>query len=261
MWPSHWNLAFDPFLGPASPYVATPEHDEAVARLVDAVETGQRLACLRAGEGLGKSVVLSRALAEVRGPRRRVARVASPVDGTSLYVAMTEQLGSKAPLSRGAAWKALTDAVRLAHWQRQDVVLAVDDAQSLDDPADRRDLERLTHLGLGSRNRLSVIVVGREPGADETNPISSWLLAIRLPPLTASGTGDYVARKLAAAGRAEPAFTPRAIGRIYDLSGGVPRGVDRLASLGLAAGAARGLGLLTAEVVDGVAVECALPAA
>src|SRR3954468_19759112 len=71
VWKRHWKLLRDPFVGVASPYVSVSSHDEAVARLVDTIETGQRHAVIRAAAGLGKSMVLARAVAEARGPWRR----------------------------------------------------------------------------------------------------------------------------------------------------------------------------------------------
>ena len=87
----------------------------------------------------------------------------------------------------------------------------------------------------------------------------SWQLAIRLRPLTRSETEHYISAKLSAVGRSDTVFTDRSIGRIYDLSGGNPRGVDRLATLALMAGAVRGLELIPSEVIDGVAQECEAP--
>ena len=61
---------------------------------------------------------------------------------------------------------------------------------------------------------------------------------------------------LRAAGRAEPTFTPRALNVLHACSGGVPRGVARLGSLALMAGAVRGLEMITPEIIEGVALEC-----
>jgi type II secretory pathway predicted ATPase ExeA len=66
----------------------------------------------------------------------------------------------------------------------------------------------------------------------------------------------YVTTKLAAAGRDDPAFTPRAFHRLHALTEGIPRRLDRLASLALMAGAIRGLEIIPAEVVEGVSTEC-----
>lgn len=262
MWLSHWKLTHDPFATSAARYVATATHGEAVARLVHAIETCQRSAALWAGPGLGKSFVLKRALAETRSPSRRVARAAGPIDGPSLFAALAESLGSPAPAgaSRAVSWRALTQAVRLERWQRSHVLLVIDDVHLLTTTADRFDLERLIHLESSPSARFTIITVGR-PAIDEILPTAHWDLAVRLPALTRTEAEHFVQSKLALAGRAEPVFTPRALSRLHAGSEGVPRGLDRLGSLALMAGAARGLEIIPPDVIDGVVCECVLPAA
>lgn len=253
----HWNLNRDPFDARLAPFVATPTHREALARLRHAIEAGERRAALRSGAGLGKSAVLARLLAEVKGPRVRIARASSPTDGLTLLATLAEGLGGRCEpgATRGLAWRRLADAVRLCRSQDLGVVLAIDDCQDLTTADDRLDLDRLVHLDPHPRARLTVLQVGRIDG----HAPEPWDLAIRLEPLTRSEAADYLAAKLAAAGRADPAFTPRALTRWHALAGGVPRGLDRLAALALIAGAVRGLEIITPEVVDGVAAECQGP--
>ncbi len=261
MWKRHWRLTRDPFLDGGAPYVPTGPHHEAVARFVQTIESAQRRAIVQAAPGLGKSVVLAQAIAETRSPTRRFAQVSSPSDGAAMLSALAEGLGVRiAPgAGRAAAWKALANAVRLCRWQRLQVVLAIDDAQDLVAPTDRLDLNRLVHLDPHSEARLTVLLAFRTSGADE-EVRTPWDLAIRLPALTRSDAERYVTAKLAAAGRDEPTFTLRALHRLHAASAGVPRGLDRLASLALMAGAVRGLEIVTPEVVEGVTHECTLPA-
>jgi type II secretory pathway predicted ATPase ExeA len=252
-WEAHWGLREDPFPDVGGVYVPTPWHEEAVARLQHVVESGGRQGRLEAGAGLGKSAVLREVLRRARGPRWRIARCASPLDAPSLHAELARGLGldpGRCPGGR-VAWKALTDAVRLAGAQGLGVVLAVDDAHLLE----RADLERLPHLGPARGGRLSVLIAGRP--ARRRDEVASWELTIRLPPLSRLEAEGYLAARLADAGRSGPAFTPRAITRLHALSGGVPRGLHRLAGLALMAGAVRGFEIVTPELVDAIVPECA----
>ncbi len=262
MWTRHWKLLRDPFAGAAAPYVPVPPYEEAVARLVDTIETGRRRAVLRAGAGLGKSLILARALAETKSPTRRAAFVSSPTDGATLLAGLAHALGRHIPAgaSRGRAWKALDEAVRLCRWQRLPVILAIDDCQHLTEHADRLDLDRLVHLDPHPQARLTVLLAFR---TDDDEPASwsaaaPWELVIRLPALTRSDAEAYLTTKLELAGRPGPTFTPRAINRLHAASAGNPRTLDRLASLALMAGALRRLEIVTPDVIDGVARECTL---
>jgi type II secretory pathway predicted ATPase ExeA len=259
VWKRHWKLTCDPYLDVRNAYVATPQHDEAVARLVDTIVTGQRSAVLRAGAGLGKSMVLAQALLETRSPQRRAAVLTSPVDGTGLMRGLAEAFGARVPAApgRSLAWKLLADAVRLCRWQRLQVVFAIDDCQDLLEHTDRLDLERLDHVDPHPDAKVTILRVFRTDG-DADLPPPAGELAIRLAALTRTETEQYLTAKLAVAGRHEPTFTPRAVDRLHALSLGIPRGLDRLGSLALMAGAVRGLEIIPPDLVDGVALECSV---
>jgi type II secretory pathway predicted ATPase ExeA len=262
VWLSYWNLARDPFLGPDRVFVPTGSHAEALARLMASVESGERLAVLRGAEGVGKSVTLARLAAELRGPRRRVSLVSCPGDGLALLAGLAAGLGRHVPAgaTRSIAWSTLADAVRVCQWQKLHPVLVVDDIRDLPDDRDRHDLTRLTQLGERTSPFTVVQARGETDGADAALP-QRWLLSVRLLPLTRSETECYVAAKLAAARRVEPVFAPAALSRVHHLSGGVPRGIDRIASLALMAGALQRVPRVTHRIVDDVACECLSPAA
>ncbi len=259
MWLRHWGLDRDPFDERRSPFAETPTHAEAVARLVHSIESAVRSARLVAGSGLGKSRVLARALEATRSPIRRVARANGLADGPDLFARLAAGLGARlAPdASPSAAWRALAESSRLCRWQGVHVVLAIDDCQALDEGPGRADLDRLDHLDTDPSARLTVLQVGRpSERQDDPGRADAWDLAIRLGPLSRSEAAGYLATRLAAAGRPEPAFTPRALTRLHALSGGAPRGLDRLGALALMAGAVRGLEVVPPDVVEDASREC-----
>ena len=114
----------------------------------------------------------------------------------------------------------MSDAVRLCRWQKFKVVLAIDDCQDLVDSRDQLDLERLAHIDTHAESRLTVIRVYRED--DSVSFPRPGESAIRLCPLTRSESESYITTKLAAAGRGEPTFTPRAVQRLLAVSEGIP---------------------------------------
>lgn len=259
MWMRYWKLDRDPFDESTSPFVPLQAHQEAVARLTESIQSGRRLTRFQERAGMGKSRVLAETLNAMRGPGRRVARSTSPLDGASLFADLAAGLGSRVPpgASRAVAWRCLSEALRLCRWQRLHVVLAIDDCQDLGDDSDRVDLRRLAHADPHPSARLSILQVFREPDDIEESWVADpWELSIALPALLRSECERYVTAKLEAAGRPEPTFTPRAFHRLHALSEGVPRTLDRLADLALMAGAARGLEIIPAELVEGVSVEC-----
>jgi type II secretory pathway predicted ATPase ExeA len=261
VWIAHWGLNRDPFLDRSNLYVPLPGHEEAVARLVHTIEASQRLAVMSAPAGMGKTRVLSQALGEARNPSRRFALASNPMDGGLLFAGLAGKLGFRAVnwSSRGAAWRALEQAVRLCASQGFQVVLAVDGCDTLISSGGGEDLCRLCHLGSVEGGRVTVLLILGEASRNEDVSFLSWTLAIRLRPLSCSEAETYLTAKIAAAGCRDAIFTPRAVSRLHLLSGGSPRGLDRLASLCLMAGVSRGLEAISSEVVESVLCECHRP--
>ena len=151
-------------------------------------------------------------------------------------------------------------AVKLCRWQAVSVVLAVDDHRLLEDPRDRRDLQRLARLDAHPKARITLVVAG-EPREEEDHSLfdaqtCDWSIVVRLAPLTRTEAANYLVAKLAKVGRIEPTFTPKAITLIHGISRGIPRGIDRIASSALRLAAARQLEMVAPDVVEAVALEC-----
>lgn len=251
----HWDLRRDPF-SEGEVHVPLPGHEEAVARLIHAIETPQGPTFLIAGAGLGKTCVLRRAIAESRSARRRVAWASHPLDGLALWNDLADRLGAppEPGRDRAAAWRALERAARVRALQGQRVVFAIDGAENLLDESVWPDVERLTLIDGGDDAPPALLLTAR--GDDAFGSPLPWSLSIRLAPLTRSETALYLAAKLKDAGGSEHLFTPRAIVRLHAAARGAPRGLDRLASLSLTAAASRGLEVVSSEVVDRAVQEC-----
>lgn len=254
----HWDLRRDPFLDDG-PYVPLPDHEEAVARLIHAIEAPQGPVLFTAGAGLGKTKALRRAIAESRSARRRVALASHPLDGLALWNELADRLGAdpEPARDRAAAWRALERAAKVRSLQGQRVVFAIDGAENLLDESHWPDIERLALIDGGNDARPALILTARADAAFDAPPL--WSPSIKLAPLTRSETARYLAAKLNGAGGSDNLFTPRAVVRLHAASRGVPRGLDRLASLSLRAAAARGLEVVASEVVDVAVQECRVP--
>jgi type II secretory pathway predicted ATPase ExeA len=252
VWMSHWGLSRDPFAESDSPYVSLPSHDEAVARLLFAIETSQRRATLAGPAGLGKSTVLRKARLESQSPRRRFASIVCPPDKELLFASIAECLGQRVGRepSRLGSWRALERGVRLASLEGCQLVLAIDDCDQEVDATVGRDLESLARLGSAVNADLTIILIERNVTGAHSAVNGAWSLPICLERLTRSQSERLLAAKLEHAGNSDRIFTPRAITRLHALSLGVPRKLEQLASLSLIGGAARGLEVIHPDLVD-----------
>ena len=218
-------------------------------------------ALLSAPAGMGKTLVIGRALTEARDPRRRFALTSNPIDGGHLYFRLAEKLGVRGLTStnRGAAWLALEQAVRTCALQGFQVVLAVDDCAPLIAAGSGDELRRLGQVGISTGCRLTVLLVLGEESREWAQSMQSWTLAIGLRSLSCSEAEAYITTKLGLAGCREAIFSHRAVTRLHVHSRGSPAGLDRLASLCLMAGAYRGLEAISWDIVEGVLGEFQQP--
>jgi general secretion pathway protein A len=253
VWKSHWKLDRAPFADSTAPYVSLPSHDEAVAKLVDTIESAQRRAFLTADAGLGKTMVLHRAFDEARNPGRRFARLTCARDGTLLVAMLAERLGERVARepSRLAAWRALERAVKLASIHGNHVIVGIDNCETANAEV-HRDIDSLVSLASAASAKMTVIQSGRTRRLRRVDFEGTWAPAIKLDSLTRSQADAFLTAKLRSAGRDEPVFSTRAITRLPCLSGGVPRLIEQLATLCLMGAAERGLDHVTPEIVDSV---------
>ena len=254
MWLRHWGLAQDPFGPTPAPYIPLPSHDEALARLVFSIERHRRLITFFAGAGLGKSTVVRRAIEETRNPRRRFVLVTAPTAGHDLLGLLADGLGlpSAVGSDRDRVWRTLCHGLRAAALEGRQVVFVVDGWDRSVGSAPMRDLMALLNLAGPNRPSASLVRVGR--GDDDSECDDPWTLAIGLERLTRSESETYLEARLSSAGCRDRILTPRALTRLHSWSEGVPRALDQLAGFSLIAGATQGLEVVTADVVDGVAL-------
>src|SRR5262249_46483354 len=129
VWTRHWGLIRVPFAELAPPYVALPSHGEAVARIVYAIESCERRVCIAAPEGMGKTTVLRKAIAEVRSGSRCFAGVSCPRDEMVLFGQLADRLGAPAPrhAQHAGEVRAFERAIRVRSLEGFHVILTIDD--------------------------------------------------------------------------------------------------------------------------------------
>jgi len=101
---------------------------------------------------------------------------------------------------------------------------------------------------VGDRSLLTQ--VGRIPQLDERLAVKSML-----QPLSREETDRYVAHRLQVSGITEPIFDESAMDELFELSGGVPRKINRICDLALLVGYADGMTVFSGSQVEAVSEE------
>lgn len=214
-------------------FLQTPQHQEAVATLLNAIQHRRGFGLLIGGAGLGKTSVLFTLVQMLKG-KAQIAYLPNPYyDAATVLDSILESLGMEVAASPAANHKLFYQYLLRTHAAGKTVVVVIDEAQDLN----RDTLEAIRMLSNFEtvEGKLVQIVLAGQPGLAETlarpdcEQIRQRFNAIaRLDPLTQSETREYIAHRLETAGGAIHLFTPAAIDRITSASAGVPRNVNTI---------------------------------
>lgn len=232
------GLREDPFHVSPNPrfYYPTAAHDTALAELMFGIETRRGLLVLTGEAGTGKTTILNQVLDWQCHRGRSTAFIfhtrVKPIGLLRLILAdfgVPCESKSKSDLIR-----TLHQWLLQRHYVKDLPVLILDEAQAL--PSQTLDEIRLILNIETSRGKLLQIILSGQPELEEKLRLPAlWQLRqrimfhSRLPVLTETETGAYIARRLAVAGCTDTSVFPQdVVQSIYAISQGIPRVVNLL---------------------------------
>lgn len=239
---------FEEFFGFSTrPFGRTPDpaflyesaqHREALARLEYAVEE-KDLALLTGDIGSGKTT-LSRALIDRIDEERPVVLLINPrLTPTQLLRAIAHGLEIEPARFRNELIDQLHSKLFELYEEKREPVIIIDEAQLIPGKPTFDEIRLLTNFQLDEQNLLSVILIG-QPEL-EARLDRHWYAPLRqrigfryaLGPLPFEETIAYIDHRISVAGGTRNPFTGEAVERIHQLSGGVPRLINTLATTAL----------------------------
>jgi type II secretory pathway predicted ATPase ExeA len=256
MYLEHFGLARKPFSKTPDPAFLYPSrrHAEALARLSHGVEE-REVAVLTGDVGAGKTT-LSRALVDAFADQCRFSLVVNPaLPPAQLLGAIAQGFGLGDRSRKADLFAALGAHFAALDAQGLFAVVVIDEAQLLAGRAAYDELRLLTNLAADDRGLVGLVLVGQPELRDRLRERGGEAFAQRvgvgyhLGPLDEQETGQYLAHRLAVAGRTDPLFTPDAVAAIHAATGGVPRRVNQVAASALLEGFARDAAVVDADVV------------
>ncbi len=236
-------------------------HREALARLQYVVEE-REIALLTGDIGCGKTTI-SRALMDAMGDGYRFCFIFNPrlTALEFLRVIARGLISNEPPEKKDDLLKEITDALYRLQGEGGCPVLVIDEAQLIPDREIFDEIRLLTNFQLDDRNLLSVIIMGqpelRRILADPVYEPFRQRIAINyhLHPLGLEETLEYLDFRVEVAGGSSGLFTPDAVQRIFELSGGVPRRINVIATNALLEGFGRDVGVIDATIIESMTDE------
>ncbi|MEO6260031.1 MAG: AAA family ATPase [Thermoanaerobaculia bacterium] len=239
---------FETFFGLRSkPFGKTPDpaflfesdqHREALARLEYAVEE-KDLALLVGDIGSGKTTI-SRALIDRVADTRPIILLINPrLTPAQLLRSIASGLGLTPARFRNDLLDQIHTRLFELFEQKREPVLIIDEAQLIPGKATFDEIRLLTNFQLDDQNLLSVLLIGqpeletkldRAPYAPLRQRIG---FRYRLGPLSEEEVASYVAHRIAVAGGTRNPFDDDAVRALHEISGGIPRLINTLATTAL----------------------------
>ncbi|MFN0196024.1 MAG: ExeA family protein [Planctomycetaceae bacterium] len=268
MYESFWGLAHPPFTDHANPawFFSGHSHHASLLKLRYLIDSRQGAGMLVGPSGIGKTLMTYVLEAELQERDQPVVRVLSPqFSPRELIHDIAFQL-SVPELNVDADEVGLD---RLLHGLRETLLeltakntpplIIFEDAHLIEDRQVMHAIRGLLNLRVVGQVELTLLLVGTPVLLTQIMRIAELedRMAIKtmIKPLSEGDTADYIRHRLTVAGGEQQIFNDDACTAIAELTGGLPRKINRLCDLALLVGYADGLTEISGNDVESVADE------
>src|SRR5437867_10522539 len=244
MYEAYWELSEAPFDNSPNPkfFYLSPEHEEALVRLVYTVRHRKGCGMLTGEYGCGKTT-LSRALIQrLEAERYEIGLLTNPSwTAIDFLREMLYQLGVETEEKRKPELMHLLKDLLFRYFQAgRDTFGIVDEAQLIDDDAVFEELRLLLNFQADDRFLVTLLLIGSPELAAKVRRLKhlDQRIAIRyhLNTLDDAHSAAYIAHRLQMAGQSRPIFTEAAVKLIFDFTRGTPREINNICDIALLVG-------------------------
>jgi len=257
MYEAYWGLSEPAFDNSPNPkfFYLSPEHEEALVRLMYAVRQRKGCAMLTGEYGCGKTT-LSRALIQrLEAERYEIGLLTNPRWSAADFLReVLYQLGVETPeRNKPELLHMLNDVFYRNYQAGRDTVIIVDEAQLIEDDAVFEELRLLLNFQTDDRFLVTLLLIGSPELGENVRRLKhlEQRIAIRyhLNTLDDAHTANYIAHRLKMAGQPRQLFTEAAIRAIFDFTRGTPREINNICDIALLVGYSRRLEEIDEKIV------------
>lgn len=268
MYAEYWSLTEKPFENTPDPRFIyySPQHEEALSRMLYVVREGKGAAMLTGIFGCGKTLLARTLLKELDRDIYRTAFIANPyLDHAELLMHIVYNLGCRDLPNRrtevlvNVILERLNEILENNMRDGKKTVIIIDEAHIIKDRQIWEELRLLLNFQLEDRFLLTLLLLGQPELKEliDANKQFAQRIAIKnhLGNLNEAETAQYILHRLAVVGRATPLFKESVYRLIYEKSGGIPRRINHICDLALFVGFGKGLSLIDEEVIKDVSID------
>jgi type II secretory pathway predicted ATPase ExeA len=241
MYEKHWNLRKPPFENTPDTefFFESEKHREAFSRLSYVVEEKKSCAVITGAYGTGKTLMLKALEREFLKKGYMFSFVNNPrLDDLGLLKMILHNFtGYNVPVRKEDVLMGIEKFLRDTHQDGKHVVVAIDEAQLIDDASVFEELRLLLNFQTETRFLVTLILSGQPElkGKLDSNKQFSQriVLSYNLEPLDFEEMKKYTEHRLNIAGLAENIFDGPAMDLMYKRSGGIPRWINNIANMSM----------------------------
>jgi len=260
MYHAHYGLLRSPFEMTPDPAFLwmSDSHSEGLATLVYGVKARKGFVLLTGEVGTGKTTLLHALLAQLDRSTLAAFLFNPRLEPLDFFRVLFDELGIETPCATKAEYLIALNRFLIARLEQDlPTLLIIDEAQNLS-PEMLEEVRLLSNLETPSSKLLQIMLVGQPELAEmlarpELRQLRQRIvMRHKLRPFTREETATYVEERLRIAGfTGKELFEKRALQRLYEVTGGVPRLVNVVCDGALLLGYGRGLQTLgAAEILE-----------
>lgn len=253
MYLKYWNLKEPPFKNVPDQNLFFPsnQHEEALVRLLYAVEQRKGVAMLTGEVGSGKTTVSRVLMNRLSKERFEVKTIVNPaLNSVDLIRAILLELGERAEEdSKTILLDRLKNRLTLNARQNLSTVLIIDEAHLIKDQSSFEELRMLLNLQSEHQFLITLIILGQPPlkqKISDLKPLKERIsIKYDLAPLNVQDTIRYILFRLKNAGATRGIFSKEAVLALDKYAEGIPLRINNVCERSLLIGT-----MMKARVID-----------
>ncbi|MCK4261605.1 AAA family ATPase [bacterium] len=265
MYEEYWGLKEKPFENTPDPRFLyhSPQHEEALMRLLYAVEERKGAGMLTGVFGCGKTLLGYALLDKLDKAKFRAAFLTNPqLEPIELLRAIAYNLGvidlpkKKTEVLTDFLLQTIKETLLDNLGDGKDTVVIIDEAHGIESKEVFEQLRLILNFQLKDRFLLTLLLFGQpelSTKVDNLKPLEQRIaIKCYLDKMSEEDSRNYINHRLEVAQSEREIFAEEAIRSIYEESGGIPRRINQICDMSLLAGFGRKAEKIDKELIQAV---------
>lgn len=264
MYEQYWGLSEKPFQNTPDPkfFYYSQEHEEALSRLIYAIEEQMGAVMLTGSFGCGKTMI-AKALIEKLTDRgdTKVVYLSNPqlsdlelLRMIAYYLGAQELPQKRTEILKDYLLEKIEEILRNNYDDGKNTVLIIDEAHVITEKSIFEELRLLLNFQLKDKFLLTLVLSGQpelKKSVDGIKQLSQRIvLRSHIDKLSEEEAKNYMTHRLKVAGQEKMLFSTDAVKLIYERSGGIPRRINNICDLALFTGFGKGSSIVNGEIIE-----------